>query len=150
MATSKKKKKDKGRNVGMMGIDKAHSRPWVKITVWTLTGALIVAWLGGGIMYLIMGDTPPPAIDAIDVEQLNLVYGEAVTSLEASRAADPDDLDVARQLASYYASWAQQLYETGDVANYPHAIELIEKAMDLEPELREPGNRLISVMQADM
>ncbi|MCL2024373.1 MAG: hypothetical protein FWG78_01145 [Coriobacteriia bacterium] len=155
MAKKTKKKKDAGRNQGIMGIDKEHSRPWVKITVWTLVGGLIFAWLGAGFIYLI-GELTGQNVSAeqgqlqqqqFDVDELNATYGGIVASLEASHTTHPNDEDIALQLAQVYASWAQQLYDSRDVSQYPFAIELIEKAIVLAPELEEPGSALIAVMR---
>jgi len=133
-----------------MPIDKSNAKPWVKITVWVLTFALTFAFMGIGITYLIANwsylfsaqnsqqqQQEPQYTDA----QYIAAYEQQIADLEKRIVDDPSQENI-QYLAGMNASYAAWLYQRGDVADFEHAITLVERAIELDPETHEENGRL--------
>lgn len=126
-----------------MAIDKAHSKPWVKVTVWILTLALIFAFLGAGILAIdwkaLFGNNavqaPQGQDQETDNEFLDQYYASILESYETSHTANPDDAELTKGLAQFSAEYGSWLYQVkGNDADYPRAITLLQRAIELDPE----------------
>lgn len=137
-----------------MAIDKSNSKPWVKTTVWILTIALTFSFMGIGVTYLIANwrylfgsSTYEQDVEAYQQQQAEptdeeyiYAYESQIADLESQFASDPTD-QVREYLAGMSAGYAAWLYNRGDVEDFPRAIELIERAIELDPDNHETNGR---------
>ncbi|MCL2491240.1 MAG: hypothetical protein FWE87_00565 [Coriobacteriia bacterium] len=143
-----------------MAIDKSNSKPWVKITVWVLTIALMFAFMGTGVWFLIANagylfstdhydesQTSPQEEYEVSDEDMIRAYEQQIDSLEIEVAAGAT-AEKQELLAGMSASYAYWLYQRGDVADFGRAIELLERAIELDPaNHQESGDILIGQLQ---
>jgi cytochrome c-type biogenesis protein CcmH/NrfG len=132
-----------------MAIDKSNSKPWVKVTVWVLTFGLMFAFMGMGITYLIANwsylfssDTVLSQLEAEQQveytnEEMIEAYETQIKTYEDRHAEDPSEEDTTMYLAGLSASYAQWIYEQNDTSRFPQAIELLERAIELDAENQE-------------
>jgi tetratricopeptide (TPR) repeat protein len=127
-----------------MAIDKSNSKPWVKVTVWILTFALVFAFMGTGVWLLIANwgywfgsndvvQSQSPEDYEIDEEALREAYETQLGIYEKAYEDDPNP-ENAKQLADSSAYLGYLLYETGDTTELPRARDLFNRAIELDPE----------------
>ncbi|MCL2818746.1 MAG: hypothetical protein FWD41_03375 [Actinomycetia bacterium] len=141
-----------------MAIDKSNSKPWVKITVWILTGALMFAFMGTGVWYLIANgkylfstESYHEPTDEAQVSDDDMIraYEEQIAGLEKEVADGADDK--AALLAGMNASYAAWIYQRGNVADFPYAITLVKRAIELDPETHaSEGQAFIDMLQGEI
>ena len=127
-----------------MAIDKKNSKPWVKITVWILTFSLMFAFMGSGVLITIqqwdnwfgtnnvnqaqmVNETP-------DQDEIKRTYEWQLEIYENLYAEDPTD-ENRDNFAIMSASYGVWLYESGDIADYPEALDLLERSIELNPDV---------------
>jgi len=136
-----------------MAIDKSNSKPWVKVTVWVLTISLLFAFTAGGLIYfyfMILDSDYMRGSNSVNQSQmyegpqinddeLRLAYEAQIAQYEA--ALEEDDSDTNRQnLAEMSVGFGSWLYQGGNVADYPTALKLFERALELD----EAGQGLLA------
>jgi len=143
-----------------MAIDKSNSKPWVKVTVWVLTGALMFAFMGTGVWFLIANagylfstQTYDDALQEYQNQQLNesevgdedimLAYEQQIETLEAELKTGSANSETENLLAGMSASYAAWIYQRGDATEFPRGIELMERAIELDPETHEGSGALL-------
>jgi len=141
-----------------MPIDKKNSKPWVKVTVWILTFCLIFAFMGTGVWYLIAYGSYLFSTETVEQqaqeeptdEQYVAYFEEQIAQLEADFKDDPSD-ETRSTLAGMNLYYAQWLHSRGDSADFSRAIELLERAIELDPATHsESGSSLIDQIRSEM
>jgi len=141
-----------------MPIDKSNSKPWVKVTVWVLTFCLIFAFMGTGVWFLIAngrylfsGETAADQQQQEPTdEQYIAAFEQQIADLEAQLAKE-ESAETKSTLAGYSAYYASWLFNRGDRADFEHAIQLLERAIELDPETQgENAQSLIDQIRSAM
>ena len=147
-----------------MPIDKSNSKPWVKVTVWVLTFALIFAFMGTSVWLSIDKwdywftsagtQTAEPGTPAdqmsYDDAEMRAAYQAQVDEYERRFAEDDSDENRVN-VANMNAAFGAWLFRRGVITEYPFAISLFERAADLDPDgQRDMANLFINQMNLEM
>jgi len=148
-----------------MAIDKSNSKPWVKVTVWVLTISLMFAFTAGGLIYFyymvrdsaymrgsnsIQQQFTPTEDAQVSDDEIRAAYEAQIAQYETAYKQDESDTD-RENLAAMSASYGSWLYQRGNVADYPQALQLFERALELDPDQQGEGARqFIDQIKAEM
>lgn len=147
-----------------MAINKSHSPAWVKIVVWVIVAAFVLTGVGFGGSAILQAlanasqagtattDTNTTAsTDSLEI--INAAFQPTMTSLEASIAADPENLSLLTKAGSTYMDWAYQLYNSSDTkaqaafsSTMAAAIPYWERAQVLSPSDRTIAGDLATAL----
>lgn len=145
-----------------MAINKAQSPAWVKVVVWLIIAAFVLTGVGFGGSAILKAlanatqggqatDQAQTSTDSLEV--INAMFQPTMASLEASAAADPENLDLLTRTASTYMDWAYQLYNSTDVnaqgafaTTMAKAVPYWERAKALSPSDRAIAGDLATAL----
>lgn len=106
-----------------------------RLAVGLLAAVLVVAFgVGAGISYVVGQSTTAPATQRLRAAAEQRPYGatdQLISDTRAKLDAAPDDADAHALLGTAYLQLAR---ETGDPANYGRAAEVLDRALELDPD----------------